>query len=678
MIKELKIQHLAVLLSICSLFQLACRSPNNPAGNTANNDSSITSANSSKDASQFTEQKQSDLLSYLPFDDTSDFADARKGFIATLDAGEIKDEDGNVVYSMKQYDFIKGNAPATANPSLWRQSEINSINGLFKVTDGIYQIRGFDLSNMTLIEGKTGWIIIDPLISPPTAKAGLDLANEKLGKRPVSAIIHTHSHIDHFGGIRGVVDEKDVKSGKVKIYVPEGFFDEAISENVMGGNTMGRRASYMYGNLLAKDPKGTLGTGLGQTTSVGLSGILDGTDVIRKLGGENRVIDGINVEFIYTPESEAPAEMMFYFPGFKAFCQAEDINHTLHNLYTLRGAKVRNGQKWSHYIDLALEKWGNDVQVSFGSHHWPVWGNEKINEYWKSQRDLYRFIHDQTLRLANNGYTPVEIANMIKLPPALDKKFSNRGYYGSVSHNVKAQYDLYFGWFDGNPANLDKLPPTEGGKKYVEFMGGADNLLSQAKKSYANGEYRWVAEVVNHLVFADPKNMEAKDLLADAYEQLGYQAESGPWRNFYLSGAKELREGVKVLPAPNTAGPDMVKGMSTELFLNYIAMRFKGTDDAAAGMKYNFNIIMPDVNEKAALIVENGTVTPRIGSNLANDVTATLTVNRSDLDKISLGEAKFGDLVSNGTIKINGDQDAFKAFLGALDHFNFWFNIIEP
>ncbi len=630
-----------------------------------------------KPATSFTKQKQEELLAYLPFADKTDYDNARRGFIATLDAGEIKDDKGNVVYSMKQYDFIKGPAPFTANPSLWRQSEINSLNGLFKVTDGIYQIRGFDLANMTLVEGKTGWIIIDPLLSEPTARAGLALANEKLGARKVSAVIHTHSHIDHFGGIRGVMTEADI-ARKVPIYVPQGFFDEAISENVMGGNTMGRRAAYMYGNLLPKDSTGTLGTGLGQTTSTGLPGILQGTDIIKSLSGESRIIDGIKVEFIFTPESEAPAEMMFYFPQYKSFCQAEDVSHTLHNLYTLRGAKVRNGQKWSHYIDLALQKWGKDVQSSFGSHHWPTWGNDTINAYWASQRDLFRFIHDQTLRLANRGYTPVEIANMIKLPESLDKHFFNRGYYGSVSHNVKAQYDLYFGWFDGNPANLDKLPPAEGGKKYVEFMGGAGNLLSQARKSYDNGEYRWVAEVVNHLVFADPKNTEARNLLADAYEQLGYQAESGPWRNFYLSGAKELREGVKVLPSPNTAGPDMVRGMSNDLFFNFLAMRFMGTEPDAAAMKYTFNITMPDIKEKAALIVENGVVTPRIGSHVDGNVTATLTLNRKDLDRISLGESSFKELADNGTIKITGDAAAFNAFISKIDKFDFWFHIVEP
>ena len=632
-----------------------------------------------KEATDFTKKLNDDLLAYLPFGDTTDYANARRGFIATLPEGEIKDDKGNVVYSMKQYDFIHGKAPSTTNPSLWRQSELNSINGLFEVTKGIYQIRNFDLSNMSLIAGNKGWIVIDPLVSLETAKAGLALANEKLGARQVTAIIFTNSHVDHFGGVRGIVSEADVKSGKVPVYVPQGFMEHAVSENVMGGNTMGRRASYMYGNILPKDEKGTLGSGLGQTTSSGLAGIFDGTVVINELKGVTKMVDGKKVEFIYTPESEAPAEMMLYFYDYKAFCQAENLSHTLHNLYTLRGAQVRNGQKWSQYIDLALEKWGDDVQFSFGSHHWPTWDNQNIVPYWESQRDLYRFIHDQTLRLANEGNTPVEIAEMLKLPESLDKQFYNRGYYGSLSHNVRAQYQLYFGWFDGVPANLNKLTPEDGGKKYVEFMGGADALLKKAKESYDKGEYRWVAEVVNHLVFADPQNKNARNLLADAYEQLGYQAESGPWRNFYLSGAKELRTGVKQMATPNLgASIDIVQAMSLDLFFNYIAMCFKGTEPEAAKMKYNFNLNFPDVKQKAALIISNGAMTPRIGSNVTKDVTATITVNRTDLDKITLGQAKFEDLVNKGSIKIDGDAEAFKKAMSMVESFNFWFNIIEP
>ncbi len=630
-----------------------------------------------KEPSSFTIAHNDALLEYLKFADTTDFQNARKGFMGTIPSGEILQDDGSLSYSMKEFDFLTGNQPNTANPSLWRQSRLNSINGLFKVTENIYQIRGFDLANMTLIKGKTGWLIIDPLTVPATAKAAMALVKEKIGDFPVKAILLTHSHIDHFGGMRAFVSEEDLKSGKVKVLAPAGFFEHSISENVMGGNTMSRRAAYMYGSLLPKSVNGSLGSGLGTTTAKGETGILEPTDYITNENGETRIIDGVKIDLIFTPESEAPAEMMFYFPDLKAFCQAENISHTLHNLYTLRGAQVRNGQKWSQYIDRCIYMFGKDVEVSFGSHHWPTWGNETIINYWEKQRDLYRFIHDQTLRLANVGYTPIEIAEMLKLPETLDKEFYNRGYYGTVSHDAKAQYQLYFGWFDGNPSNLNPLPPSEAGAKYVEFMGGADNVISMAQKSYDKVEYRWVGEVLKHLVFADPKNQKARNLLADAYEQMGYQAESGPWRNFYLTGAKELRMGVKVIPMAGSSGPDMITGMSSELFFNYIAMRYKGTEENKN--KYNFNFILTDRNEKASLIVSNGVVNPRIGSHLEKDVTATISMSRLDFAILTSGKGiKLDDLIKSGKIKIDGDADAFKAFLNNIDNFEYWFNIIEP
>jgi len=630
-----------------------------------------------KEPSSFTIAHNDALLEYLKFADTTDFQNARKGFMGTIPSGEILQDDGSLSYSMKEFDFLTGNQPNTANPSLWRQSRLNSINGLFKVTENIYQIRGFDLANMTLIKGKTGWLIIDPLTVPATAKAAMALVKEKIGDFPVKAILLTHSHIDHFGGMRAFVSEEDLKSGKVKVLAPAGFFEHSISENVMGGNTMSRRAAYMYGSLLPKSVNGSLGSGLGTTTAKGETGILEPTDYITNENGETRIIDGVKIDLIFTPESEAPAEMMFYFPDLKAFCQAENISHTLHNLYTLRGAQVRNGQKWSQYIDRCIYMFGKDVEVSFGSHHWPTWGNETIINYWEKQRDLYRFIHDQTLRLANVGYTPIEIAEMLKLPETLDKEFYNRGYYGTVSHDAKAQYQLYFGWFDGNPSNLNPLPPSEAGAKYVEFMGGADNVISLAQKSFDKGEYRWVGEVLKHLVFADPKNQKARNLLADAYEQMGYQAESGPWRNFYLTGAKELRMGVKVIPMAGSSGPDMITGMSSELFFNYIAMRYKGTEENKN--KYNFNFMLTDRNEKASLIVSNGVVNPRIGSHIEKDVTATITMSRLDFAILTSGKGiKLDDLIKSGKIKIDGDADAFKAFLNNIDNFEYWFNIIEP
>jgi len=629
-----------------------------------------------KDATSYTSKANNDLLKYLPFSDQTDYENARKGFIATIDEGVIKLDNGQISYSMEQFDFIKGDAPAEANPSLWRQSELNSINGLFKVSDNIYQIRGFDLANMTLVKGKSGWIIIDPLTVPATSKAAMELVDEQLGKMPIKAVIFSHSHIDHFGGVKGIISDEEVKSGAVKIYAPKGFFENSISENVMAGNAMSRRAYYMYGNLLEKEVKGTYGSGLGPTTGYGIPGIFEASNIISSETGETKIIDGVKTEFIFTPESEAPAEMMFYFPEYKAMCQAENISHTLHNLYTLRGAQVRNGQKWSKYIDKTITKWGDVVEVSFGSHHWPTWGNNNINKFWVKQRDLYRFIHDQTLRLANQGYTPIEIADMLKLPESLRKEFYNRDYYGTVSHNAKAQYQLYFGWFDGNPSNLNPLPPSDAAKKYVQFMGGADQVIKKSLTSYNRGEYRWVAEVMKQLVFAEPTNQQARFLLADAYEQLGYQAESGPWRNFYLSGAKELRVGVNPVKIGGTASPDIIKGMSTELYFNYLGMQFKGNENG--DLKYNFNLDLTDTNEKVALIVSNGAVMPRIGEFVKKDTTSTIHVKRSDLDKVSLREANFEDLIKNGDLKIEGDQEAFFNFLSKIDVFSFWFNIVEP
>ncbi len=633
--------------------------------------------------SKYTLLHNKQVLNDLPFYDSTDFVNAQRGFIATLEEGVIKDSAGRVVYSMKEYDFLMGPTPTTANPSLWRQSYLNNVNGLFELSreDSIYQIRGFDLANMTLIKGKTGWIIIDPLLSQPTAEAGLALVREHIGDFPVSAVILTHSHIDHFGGMRAVVSEEDITSGKIHIYAPENFYDDAVSENTMAGNCMGRRASYMYGNILPKDTTGTLGTGLGTTTSSGMSGILQPDSIITALDGETRIIDGLEVEFIYTPESEAPAEMIFYFPELKTLCQSEDVNHTMHNLYTLRGAKVRNGQKWSQYLDKSIQKWGDEAKLSFGSHHWPTWGNKNIVKLWESQRDLYRYLHDQTLRMANTGMTPKEIAQALELPPSLDTLFYNRGYYGTVSHNAKAQYQLYFGWFDGNPANLNPLQPTDAGKKYVEYMGGARAVISKARKSYAEGEYRWVAEVLNHVVFADPTNTEAKNLLADAYEQMGYQAESGPWRNFYLSGAQELRVGVIDVGGPTSGSPDMIAGISPKLYFNYMGMQFLGTENG--DMQYNFNVTLTDLigtdNEHASLIVRNGVVNSRVGpdSHLPRGVTtANLYVKLSDLKNLSFGAITLDQFMQ--LARVTGDQQALSKFLSQLQLFEFWFDIVTP
>ncbi len=662
---------------------------------------------SQKDATDATIAANDKVREYLQLDDETDFINAQRGFMGTIEEGVIRDDNDSIAYSMEQFEFLKGQAPSTANPSLWRQSYLNSINGLFRVepkTDGkaapslelkkgyIYQVRGFDVSNISFVKGYDGWIVIDPVSTRETAYAAMNLVRDILGEFPVTNIIITHSHLDHFGGIQGVIqynEELDYDNEEdLDIYVPEGFFDEAVSENVMAGSAMGRRATYMYGNLLAKDEKGTLGSGMGTTLATGTSGILDGTKIIRSQKGVTRTLDSVAVEFFYTPDSEAPAEMMFYFPDSKAFFQAENLTRSLHNLYTLRGAKVRDGLKWSKYIDKTITDYGNDVEISFGPHHWPTWDNENIVPFWEKQRDLYKFLHDQSLRLANRGFTSREISEMLKLPESLDTVFHNRDYYGTISHNSKAQYQFYFGWFDGNPANLNPYPPTEAAKKYVSLVG-PDAMLRKASKAYVKGDYRWVAELMNHLVFAEPHNQNAKYLLADAYEQLGYQAESGPWRNFYLSGAKELRKGMGD-SLTSSMDRDMIAGMSTELLLDYLAMRFQGMKH---GMEeYSFNLMIRDVESykdrkvkevKAALIIMNGAVTTRIDDDTKDvylkDATATVALSSATFKALCFSPSPVKFVIKNNhNIEIEGDKDAFKEFLSALDDTAYWFAIVTP
>ncbi|MEO1437343.1 MAG: alkyl sulfatase dimerization domain-containing protein, partial [Bacteroidota bacterium] len=601
------------------------------------------------------------LIQSLPYEDTTDFVRARKGFIATLQDPKIRNEDGSVAFDLSRYDFLKTEAPATANPSLWRQCQLNSIHGLFEVTPGIYQIRGFDLANMTIIESSEGWIIIDPLTAAATAKAGFDLVTEQLGEKPIRAIIFTHSHIDHFGGIRGIIDESDVEPGKLDIIAPVDFYEHSISENVIAGNAMIRRASYMFGSTLEAGPEGFIGNGLGQDVAKGTYGILRPTISIGKTG-ETMNIGGVEIEFQFTPEAEAPTEFMFYLPQYKAFCQAEEINHNLHNLYTLRGAHVRNGLKWSKYIDESLMLYGEEVEVSFGSHHWPTWGNADIQDLWVAQRDVYKFIHDETLHLANEGYNMTEIANMIKLPEALAKVFANRDYYGTLNHNSKAQYQLYYGWFDGNPANLNPLPPVEESQKYVEYMGGADNILAKANVDYEAGEYRWVATALNHVIFADPGNQKARELLAKTYTLLGQKAESGPWRNFYLTGAQELRTGIneKAL-ADNTTqvSADILTNMPLEIFYDYLAVRMNR--EQAKGKTYTFNLIFPDINEKLSIHLENQVMHNRVNYQDPNP-DATITLNKSVFNQIITGQSKGWTKVLSGDIKIEGERKKYQDF----------------
>jgi len=610
----------------------------------------------------------------LDFSDRADFAAAERGFIATRDNGEIRGADGELVYDLNAYKFLEGPAPATVNPSLWRQSQLNAKHGLYEVTDGIYQVRGFDLSNMSIIRGDTGWIIVDPLISKETAKAALDLANEQLGARPVSAIILTHSHIDHYGGIRGLVSTQDIESGKVQIIAPEGFTRETVSENILAGNQMARRAGYMFGAFLPKSPEGHIGSGLGQGISLGTSGLIPPTHSVTHTG-ETLTIDGVTIVFQMAPGAEAPQEFMFYLPQFKAFCQAEEMNRTLHNLLTPRGAQIRNGLVWSKHIDQTILMFGDKTDVSFGSHHWPTWGNDEVIEFYEKQRDTYRYIHDQTLRLANHGMTMTEIAEQIKLPKSLASEFYNRGYYGTVNFNSKAQYQFYYGWFDGNPAHLNPLPPREDAIETIRYMGGADAVLDKANADYDEGNYRFVASVLNKLVFAEPKNKQAAELLAKTYQQLGYQAESGPWRDFYLSGAQELRRPLMEDIIINTGNPDMIANLPLDLFFDLMAVKLNGPKAEGLEIKVNFNFT--DTGDKAALHLQHSVLNTRMG---ALDETADVTIHlaRTDLNKIMLKQVSFQTLMKQKKIKVDGSLLTLRKFMGLQDEFEYWFNIVKP
>ena len=629
-----------------------------------------------KDATAQTKSANDALYGQLPFTDKTDFMNAHKGFIAPLPSELIKGKQGNVVWDPQQYAFIKEGekAPDTVNPSLWRQSQLINIGGLFQVTDGVYQIRNLDLSNMTIMEGKEGITVIDPLVSAETAKVGMDLYYKNRGKRPVVAVIYTHSHVDHYGGVRGVIDEADVKSGKVKVYAPAGFMKEAVSENIMAGNAMSRRASYMYGNLLKPDAKGQVGAGLGTTTSAGTVTLIEPTNYITHTG-QKEVIDGLTYDFMMAPGSEAPSEMLWYVEEKGMIEAAEDVTHTLHNTYSLRGAKIRDPLAWSKYINDVIGRWGGKANIIIAQHHWPTWGNENVVKLMKSQRDMYRYINDQTLRMANHGLTRDEIAANFKLPSGLEKSWASRGYYGSVSHDVKATYVFYLGWFNGNPATLNELPPVDAAKKYVDYMGGADAIMQKAKTDYAQGNYRWVAQVTNNIVFADPSNREARNLEADALEQMGYQAESGPWRNFYLTGAQELRNGVVKGATPNTASPDTVKAMSPEMFFDYLAVHING--EKAANAQAVFNVDLGADGGKYKLELENG-VLNHSADTQASNADASITLNRATLNKIILKEESLKQAEEKGDVQISGNHAKLDEFLGYLDSFDFWFNMVTP
>ncbi|MCL6672753.1 alkyl/aryl-sulfatase [Streptomyces panaciradicis] len=607
------------------------------------------------------------------FDDEQDFKDARRGFIGTAAQRLIRDAQGRPVWDLEAYGFLAQDCPDTANPSLWRQSRLCREHGLFEVTEGIYQVRGFDLSNMTLVEGERGVFVIDPLLCAETAAAALALYRAHRGERQVTGVLYTHSHVDHFGGVRGVVTDEDVTGG-VPVYAPQGFLEHAVSENVYAGTAMSRRAAYMYGAALPKGERGQVGAGLGQTTSTGAVTLIPPTvDITRT--GQSETVDGIRMVFQLTPGTEAPAELNIHFPDHRALCMAENATHNLHNLLTLRGAQVRDPRVWARYLTEAVDLFAASSDVAFASHHWPVWGRERVVKFLSQQRDLYAYLHDQSLRLLNQGLTGPEIAERMQVPPALERAWHTHGYYGSVSHNTKAIYQRYLGWFDGNPAHLWEHPPVESATRYVQFMGGAAEVLRRARQSYADGDYRWVAQVLGHVVFADPDNAEARRLQADAFEQLGYGSENGTWRNFYLTGAYELRHGPLGTPAAAGA-PDVLAALTLEQLFDALAIRVDGPRSWDADIIVRWHI---DQGETVTVRLRNGVLTHVTGAGpAAVPPHVEITLTEADLRHLLLGALNPADLAAKDSVEITGDAGRLNELLGYLDTPDPDFAIVTP
>ncbi len=630
-----------------------------------------------KDPTAHTIAAQEAFLASSPmdWDDPNDWESASRGLVAPISPRTIEGPTGAPAWDLEPYAFLAGeDAPATVNPSLWRQARLNMEAGLFTIAERIHQLRGFDLSEITIIEGEEGFIVIDPLISVQTAAAAMALAREHLGDRPVTAVIYTHSHIDHFGGVKGVTSAEDVAAGRCRVIAPVGMVEAAVSENVFAGTAMGRRAQYMYGAMLARGPRGQVDAGLGKTNSVGTVSLIPPTESITDTG-QVLSVDGVDIEFQLTPGTEAPAEMNFWFPQFRALCMAENCSHNLHNLYTPRGAQVRDALAWARYLDESIVRYDGKVDLVFTSHHWPVWGAEESMAYLATQRDLYKYLHDQTLRLANKGLTMLEVAERIRLPDSIARHWCNRPYYGTVNHNVKAVYQRYLGWFSGNPAELHPLPPEPVAAKYVQYMGGAGAVLQRARVDFAAGEYRWVAEVLNRVVFADPEGRdpatsEAKELLADTFEQLGYQSESAVWRNFYLVGAHELRHGHPPAGGGIEASAlDLVMAMEVSMLLDAFALRLRAED--CEGSRLALNLELTDVGERHVVWVQNCVLHHRRDAGFADaDATVRLT-------KVELLLA-VGGLGLSPSIEVEGDGEALPRLLGWLDRFEANFPIVTP
>jgi alkyl sulfatase BDS1-like metallo-beta-lactamase superfamily hydrolase len=623
-------------------------------------------------ATSFTIEANQAAARELPLADAQDFEDAKRGLLATDPEVVIRGEDGSTVWDTREYRFVAGEAPPSVDPSLWRQAKLNGLHGLFQVTDGVYQVRGYDVSNMTLIRGATGWIVVDPLTTRETAAAAIALARRHLGEIHVAAMIFTHSHVDHFGGALGALGADGPPAG-LRVVAPAHFVEEATSENVLAGIAMGRRASYMYGFALPRTVRGKVDTGLGKTPPRGRIGILAPTDLVDRTP-QPIEIDGVRFVFQHAPHSEAPAELTFYLPDAKAWCAAEIANHTLHNLYTLRGAKVRDALLWSGYLDEALRLFP-EAEIVFGSHNWPVWGRDRAAAHVKAQRDTYKYLHDQTLRLANQGRTPQEIAEEIELPEALRTTFASRGYYGTVRHNAKAVYQHYFGWYDANPAHLDPLPPAEAGKRYVEAIGGAAEVRRKAGEAYGRGDYRFAAELLNHEVFADPTDAEARELLARCYDQLGYQAESGPWRDVYLTGAYELRHGAQRSAVSLAGSLDLLRQLPVERFFDGMATRLDGPE--ADGKALALNFVFTDLGETYVLTLENA-VLHHARRDPDPAAAATVRLTKEFLLRLATRQAGLREMIFSDEIAVDGSRLELLSFFSLLDTPEGDFPIVTP
>ena len=608
----------------------------------------------------------------LPIGDQSDFDDASRGFLAAIEEDAILAEDGSVVWSIPQFDFIEGEAPATVNPSLWRQSGLAAKHGLFEVADGIWQVRGYDLSVMSIIEGETGWIIVDPLTVKETAAAALKLVNDTLGERPVTGVIYTHSHADHFGGARGVISEEEIEARGVPVLAPVGFTESAVAENLIAGNQMSRRAVLMFGRTIGRSATGNVGTGLGPALPQGTTTLVLPTEEIGGWGTE-RVIDGVTFEFMDAGGTEAPAEFMFYLPEKRALCTAEVATATFHNVLTMRGAKARDALKWSRVIDRALIDYGDKSDLVFASHHWPTWQQQNVSDFLKGQRDIYRYVHDQTMRRANAGATITEAAESIPEPEFSQDNFSVRDYYGTINHNAKAVYQFYFGWWGGVPADFNALPHEESAARYVEAMGGIDAVLQRGIEAFEAGDYRWASEVFNHAVFAEPENETAKEWLAASYEQQGFQAESGAWRSYYLTAASELRNGLPETGRETAANAEFLAAVPTPDLFDSLATRYN--PEKLTREPFTIVFEFPDVSETISVSVGKDVVVPRMVDEAG---AARLKLDRADFNRLILQEVTVPALIQSGGLAIEGDASAAAAFLGALETPDFWFPVVTP